>query len=106
MGRNWGAFDDYNAAAKSGDVDKMLSLRTAASQKEIRPQIVKKEDRDLSLLLGRAQIPESYQIEHVSVGKDGKKGTLDVVGQFAALADIKRPRMRPEESISFKQENG
>jgi hypothetical protein len=99
-------FDAYNTAAKAGDVDKMLSLRTAESQKEIRQQIAKKEDRNLFLLLGRAQIPESYQIEHVSMGKDGKKATVYVVGQFAAMAEIKRPRMRLEESISFKKENG
>lgn len=99
-------FDAYNVAAKAGDVEKMLSLRTADSQKEIRQQIVKKEDRNLFLLLGRAQIPESYQIEHVSWAKGGKSGTLYVLGQFAAIAEIQRPRMRMEESISFKKENG
>ncbi len=99
-------FDAYNAAAKAGDVEKMLSLRTAESQKEIRAQIVKKEDRNLFLLLGRAQIPESYQIEHVSWAKDGKGATLYVLGQFAAMAEVQRPRTRLEESISFKKENG
>jgi hypothetical protein len=99
-------FDAYNAAAKAGDVEKMLSLRTAESQKEIRAQIVKKEDRNMFLLLGRAQIPESYQLEHVSWAKDGKRATLYVLGQFAAMAEVQRPRMRQEESISFKKENG
>ena len=66
-------FDAYNVAAKAGDVDKMLALRTAEQQKEIRGQIGKKEDRNYFLLLGRAQIPESYQIEHVSWAKSGQK---------------------------------
>jgi hypothetical protein len=92
-------FDAYNAAAKAGDVEKMLSLRTAESQKEIRAQIIKKEDRNMFLLLGRAQIPESYQLEHVSWAKDGKSATLYVLGQFAAMAEVQRPRMRMEESL-------
>lgn len=99
-------FEAYNVAAKAGDVEKMLALRTADSQKEIREQIGKKEDRQYFLLLGRAQIPESYQVEHVSWGKGGQKATLYILGQFAAMAEVQRPRMRMEESISFKKENG
>src|SRR5574340_369722 len=75
-------FDAYNVGAKAGDVDKMLSLRTAARQKEIRGQIVKKEDRHYFLLLARAQIPDSYQIEHVSWAKSRQSATLYLLGQF------------------------
>jgi hypothetical protein len=99
-------FDAYNAAAKAGDVDKMLSLRTAEQQKEIRGQITKKEDRDVFVLLARAQIPESYRTEHVSWAKSGKSATLYLLGQFAAMPKIQRPRMRMEESLSFKKEDG
>jgi len=99
-------FDAYNVGAKAGDVDKMLSLRTAERQKEIREQIAKKEDRNYFLLLGRAQIPESYQLEHVSWTKSRQSATLYLLGQFAAMPEIERPRLRMEEMISFKKENG
>lgn len=99
-------FDAYNVAAKAGDVDKMLSLRTAAQQKEIRGQIGQKKDRDYFLLLARAQTPESYQVEHVSWAKSGKSATLYLLGQFPAMSQIERPRLKMEEFIVFKKENG
>lgn len=99
-------FDAYNVAAKAGDVDKMLSLRTVEQQKEIRGQITKKEDRGYFLLLARAQIPESYQTEHVSWAKNGKSATLYLLGQFPAMPEVKRPRLKMEELLSFKKENG
>jgi hypothetical protein len=99
-------FDAYNVGAKAGDVDKMLSLRTAERQKEIRSQIAKKEDRQYFLLIARAQIPASYQIEHVSWAKSQQKATLYLLGQFAAMPEIQRPRLRMEEMVSFKKENG
>lgn len=99
-------FDAYNVAAKAGDVNQMLSWRTAAQQKEIRAQIGKKEELDYFLLIARAQIPESYQIQHVSLGRSGQNATLYLLGQFAAMPEIQRPRLRMEEIVSFKKENG
>lgn len=99
-------YDAHNRAAKAGDVDKMLSLRTSRQQKEIRAQITEKQDRDLFILHARAQVPKSYRIEHVSWSKDGMSAKVYLVGQFAAMPEIKRPRLRMEESLSFKKENG
>jgi hypothetical protein len=99
-------FAAYNLAAKAGDVDKMLSLRTSQQQQDIRRQIGKKEDREAFIFLARAQIPESYQIEHVSWAKNGKSATLYMLGQFPAMPEMKRPRLRMEESLTFKKENG
>jgi len=99
-------FDAYNAAAKTGDVEKMLVQRTTESQKEIRKQIKKKEDREFFVMLGRAQVPESYEAQHVAAAKDGKSATLYVTAQFAAIAELERPRQRMEISISFKKEKG
>jgi len=65
-------FDAYNAAANAGDVSTMLSLRTTERQKEIRGQIKGKKDRAYFLLISRAQVPESYQIQHVSRAKSGQ----------------------------------
>ena len=99
-------FDEYNSAAKAGEVKKMLSLRTIEQQKDINKEIVKKQDRDYFLLLARAQIPESYEVEHVTWSGNGQSAILYLLGQFPAMREIDRPRTRMEEMISFKKEDG
>jgi hypothetical protein len=99
-------FDAYNAAAKAGHLDKMLSLCTAERQKEIRAQTKKKEERDSFLLMARAQVPESYQVQHVASKKNGQAAKLFLLGQFPAMPEAKREHMRMEEAISFKREKG
>ncbi|MGA2404136.1 MAG: hypothetical protein ABSG91_20920 [Syntrophobacteraceae bacterium] len=99
-------FDEYNFAAKAGEIKKMLSLRTVEQQKEINSQIVKKQDRDYFMLIARAQTPESYEVQHVARGKSGQSATLYLLAQFPAMREIDRPRTRMEEMISFKKENG
>jgi len=98
-------FDAYNAAAKAGEVDKMISLRTAEVRKEVRRDIKKKEDRELFVLLGRSQTPESYEAQHVAVARDGKTATLYILAQFAAMPEVERPRSRMEAAITFNKEN-
>jgi hypothetical protein len=99
-------FDAYNAASKAGEADMMISLRTAEMRKEIRRDIKKKEDRELFVLLGRAQTPESYEAQHVAVAKDGKTATLYILAQYAAMPEVERPRSRMEAAITFNKENG
>jgi hypothetical protein len=99
-------FDAYNAASKAGEVDKMISLRTADMRQEIRRDIRKKEDRELFILLGRAQTPESYEAQHVAVARDGKSATLYMLAQYAAMPEVERPRSRMEAAITFNKENG
>ena len=99
-------FDAYNAAAKTGHLDKMLSLCTAERQKEIRARTKQKEERDSFLLMARAQVPESYQVQHVASKKNAQAATLYLLGQFPAMSEVKGERMRMEEAISFKKEKG
>ena len=99
-------FDAYNVAANAGDVSTMLSLRTTEIQKEISEQIKGKKDRAYFLFISRAQVPESYQIQHVSRAKSGQSVTLYLLGQFSAMPEMQRPRLRMEELIAFKKENG
>lgn len=98
-------FDAYNAAAKAGNVEKMLSLFTAKQRKDIRKEIVKKEERDYFLLIWQAQIPESYEVQHVTWAKNRQGATLYLLVQLPAMPVLERPRMRMEEAIFFKKEN-
>lgn len=97
-------FDAYNVAAKAGDVKKMLSMRTAEQHKEISKEIVKKKEREYFLLIGRAQVPESYEVQHVSRVDNGQGANLYLLVQFPAMREIDRPRTRMEEMVSFKKE--
>jgi hypothetical protein len=99
-------FDEYNSAAKGGELKKMLSLRTVEQQKDINKEIVKKQDRDYFMLISRAQIPESYEVQHVAWSGNSQGATLYLLGQFPAMREIDRPRTRMEEMISFKKEDG
>lgn len=99
-------FDAYNGAAKTGDVKKMLSMRTMEQRESIKSQIKKGDEREAFVLIARAQAPESYEVQHVSATAHGLGTTLYVLAQYAAMPEIERPRCRAEESISFKKEKG
>lgn len=100
-------FDAYNGFAKAGDVDKMLALRTSAVEKEIRPQIQKKEDRDGFVLMGRAQIPDSYEVQHVAWAKDGTSADLYSLWHLPPMKEIERLKEAVAEvMLSFKKESG
>lgn len=96
----------FYAASKGGDADKILSFYASDRQKEIRSEIKKKEERKFFLLVARAQVPASYQVEHVAVPKDGQKATLYLLGEFPSMPEIHRQRMRGEQMFSFKKEQG
>ena len=99
-------YDAYNAAAKTGDVDKILSMYTAKTRKDIQRGISKKEDRDFFIIMKRAEVPESYEVQHTVWDRNGKSGTLYLVAQLPAMPEIERPRMRMEMMVTFIKEKG
>jgi len=99
-------FDAYNAAAKAGNLDKMLALCTSERQQEIRAQTKKKEERGSFLSSARSQVPESYQVQHVASQKDSQTAKLFLLAQLPAASEVKHGGMRMEEAISFKKEKG
>jgi hypothetical protein len=100
-------FDAYNGFAKTGDVDKMLALRTAAVEKEIRSQIKKKRDREDFVMMGRAQVPSSYEVQHVTWGKDGKSADLYALWHLPPMKEIDRLKQADVEVLLvFKMEKG
>jgi hypothetical protein len=100
-------FDAYNSAAKAGNVDKMLSLRTAETEQEIRGQLRKKEDREDFVILGRAQVPDTYDIQHINWAKDGKNADLYALWHLPPMKEIQRTKKADLEArIVFKKEKG
>lgn len=97
-------FDEFNTAAKNGDVEKMISLRTTDIQKDIRKNTKKKTDRSNFILMSRAQVPESYETQHVSSIGDNK-AKLYILAQYAAMPEIQRERGKFEISITYIKEN-
>lgn len=100
-------FDAYNGFAKAGDVDKMLALRTSEVEKEIRPQITKKQDREMFVMMGKAQVPDSYEVQHVQWSKDGTSAELYSLWHLPPMKEIQRMKAAVVEvMVSFKKENG
>jgi hypothetical protein len=97
-------FDKYNAATKEGDFNKILFYCTNDLQKEILSQVKTKKDQDDFILNGRIQIPESYEIQHISSEKDSQKVSVYVIMQFSAMQEIGRERSRIECEIHYKKE--
>jgi hypothetical protein len=100
-------FNAYNGYAKAGDVDKMLALRASEVEKEIRSQIKGKQDRADFVLMGRAQIPDTYEVQHVKWAKDGMSAELYSVWHLPPMKEIQRSEKAVAEvMVSFKKENG
>lgn len=99
-------YDAFNAAAKAGDVDKILSMYTAKQRKEILRGISKKEGRGFFIMMKRAEVPESYEVQHTAWDRNGKSGTLYLVAQLPAMPEIERQRMRMEIMVNFIKEKG
>ncbi len=98
------AVDAWHAAAKAGDLDKWLSLRTAEVKKELTSDIG--TQRKKAIMFARMQAADSYQVQHVIWGKDGGSATLFLLAKFAAMPEAERPTaMRMEESVAFKKES-
>jgi hypothetical protein len=99
-------YDAYNIAAKGGDVDGMLAMRTAAAEKEVRGQIQKPENRDYFVMINRAQAPESYDVEHVEWSKKKDAADLYLMCQLPEMREIKRKRTSIEVLVTLKKEGG
>jgi hypothetical protein len=98
--------DAWHAAAKAGDLDKWLAVRTADIKKELTADITPPGHRKQAVLFARAQAADSYEVRHVAWNKDGKTATLFILAQFSAMPEVERPAGKMEESITFKKEAG
>lgn len=97
-------YESFHAAAKAGDTKKMLSFYTPERQKEIIQETKTKDGLQKFLFIGRVQIPESYEVQHVKWNKDG--ATLYLLMQLPAMKEMERPRMRQEVAVYFKDIKG
>ena len=98
-------YDSYLTAAKEGNMDKIISFYTKDVQKEMKGHLKSKADRKDFFSFYKSQLPESYEIVHMSYGADSQTVILNAIMQFDAMKEIQRERMRAESEIHFKKEN-
>ena len=98
--------DAWHSAAKSGNLDQWVAVRTADIKKELTHDIAPAANRKRAVVFARAQAADSYEVQHVAWNKDGKTATLYILAQFSAMPEAQRPAGRMEESITFKKEAG
>jgi hypothetical protein len=98
--------DAWHAAGQAGEIDKWLAVRTAEVRKDMPPEMLSPKHRKQAAMFARIQAAESYEVQHVAWGKDGRSATLYIVARFTAMPEAERPAGRAEESIAFKKEGG
>lgn len=101
-------FDAYNAAALRGDVDGMLSWRSAAMAEEIRGELAKDpEARAFLLGMSRGQAPEARQIEHIYWSEDGDSAEVHWLWTLPPMPEMEREQAAQIESMTrFVREEG
>ncbi|GFO54546.1 hypothetical protein GMSM_15530 [Geomonas sp. Red276] len=103
-------FDEYCAAARTGDFERIMSLYTEDEQRIKREQNLPKEAQDGFLLKARSLAPDSYTVQHVSwkLKRDRSAVTLYLEG-VAHVPDewkAERPDWAMRESVALKKESG
>lgn len=103
-------FDEYCAAARTGDFEKLMSLYTEDEQRIKREQNLAMDAQEGFLLKARSLAPDSYTIQHVSwkLKRDRSSVTLYLEGVAPTLDEWKaeRPRSAVRESVALKKESG
>lgn len=95
------AFDAYTAKARSGDVDGMLALRSAAMAEEIRGELGKDpEARDFLIGMSRAQAPEAREIEHIDWSEEGDSAEVYWLWTLPAMPEMAREKATQIEGMT------
>jgi hypothetical protein len=98
-------YDKYNEAAKAGNLNAMLSLRTAAAKKIILSEYKAAQEKKRMLSMFKAMVPMDYRVEHVEWAPKG--ADMYVVARYkspdpAAAGKI----VRQEIVVMFDKEAG
>ena len=101
-----GIYDSSSSAVKEGNFEKILLYSSENSRNDIISNSKTKEEKEDLLKIGKMQIPESYEILHMQIGRDSLTAILQTIMQFDANKEYGRERARLECEIHFKKENG
>jgi len=99
-------FDTYNKYAQADNMKKMLSMLTSAMKEEITSQIKNREDRDYFVLVSKGQVPSSYEVQHITLSKDGNRADMYMLMHLPAMKEIDRKKTDMEAMVSFEKEKG
>ena len=100
-------FENYNRAAGRADIEGMLALRTAAIVAEVRSAFAEDPGaRDFFVEMGKAQVPERSELEHIDWSEDGESAEVYWLWTLAPMPEVQRERRIVVEGISsFKRED-
>lgn len=108
-----GIFDDYNAAIARGDVDKALPLRSKEAQNNLTDAMKAPQDKAEFLEMSKFMVPDSLEVVHGSLSKDGGKVTLRTVASKKVPPGMKGEGLPPagtvvrsELTLDFVKESG
>jgi hypothetical protein len=107
------SYDEFNATIAKGQYDKAVAQRPAASQKMFRDQLKTAQDRKAFMEMNKAVTPDSIEVKHSTLSKDGNKASLIALASKivpAGLTDKSAPPagtvLTSEVTLEFVKEGG
>lgn len=105
-------YDRHNQAITAGKVDEAVALRSSDAKKAIRPYLgTAAKRRELAAMLTEA-IPDTIDVKHGSLAKDGKSAAILIVATKKAPAKVPKGGPPPgsvmteEMTLNFVSEGG
>ncbi|MGE0154622.1 MAG: hypothetical protein AB7R90_18540 [Reyranellaceae bacterium] len=106
-------YDEFNATVAKGQYDKAVAQRSAASQKMFRQQIKSAQDRKAFVEMNQAITPDSLDVVHGKLSKDGNRASLIAHASKIVPAGLKDKSAPPpgtvltsELTLQFVREGG
>jgi hypothetical protein len=106
-------YDEFNATIAKGDYQKAVAQRSSASQKLFREQLKTAQDRKAFMEMSKAVTPDSVQVVHSKLSKDGNKAALITHASMVVPGGLKDKSAPPagtvlssELTIEFVKEGG
>src|SRR5262249_40076372 len=100
----------YNADISAGDLGKALTERTPESRKDLGQFLKTPEERAKSLAMARTAVPQSFEVEHSNLARDGKHASILIVAILSAPVEPQsqegssvRSSVRSEVTLAFAQ---
>ena len=108
-----GLYDRYNKAIQSGKLTDATALRTAAARRAIEKELTKGKKAQAEFIeMSRQMAPDSIEVLHGTISRDGTEATILTLGARAVPANARIPNgpkpgsvMHGEITLTFKQES-
>jgi len=97
-------YKQYCNAAKAGNFEAVVAVKSAEVKKEIQQRLKTKKDKTLFLEWERLQIPESYEVQHLEYDSIKYEVNLYLLSLYEGNEKFGTERGKKEMLLTFKNE--